>query len=174
MGSQTSAVVTPDVAAALDAIRRIVRALRLSASASERVLGVSGAQLFVLQQLAAAEGPSIAELAARTATDPSSVSVVVSRLVERGLAARSASKTDARRAEVMITPAGRALLRRAPEPIQGKLLAGLATLPEAELRAVAHGLTAVAASLGATEGAAPMFFEDETPKRKRQREKESG
>lgn len=171
MGSQTSVVVgaRPDVTAGLNAIRRIVRALRLSASASERVLGVSGAQLFVLQQLSMADGPSIAELAERTATDPSSVSVVIGRLVERGLAARRVSKVDARRAEVVITAAGRALLRKAPEPIQARLLEGLASLPSAQLRALVEGLEAVVNAMGVEENAAAMFFEEEAPKRKRQR-----
>src|SRR6185503_8449790 len=116
MGSHVSPPPAPvrreEVAAALNAIRRIVRALRLAGSAAERSLGVSGAQLFVLQQLAEGKAPSIADIAAQTATDPSSVSVVVSRLVERGLAARRVSRADARRAEVVITPSGRALLRR--------------------------------------------------------------
>ncbi len=91
-----------EIHAAMNAIRRIVRVLRLSSRAAEKALGVSGAQLFVLQQLAdgaASAAPSIAQLADMTATDPSSVSVVVSRLVARGLAARRSSRADARRAE---------------------------------------------------------------------------
>ena len=159
---------------ALNAIRRIVRALRLASTAAERTLGVSGAQLFVLQQLAGgaadkARGLSIAELAARTATDPSSVSVVVSRLVERKLVARRVSKVDARRAEVVITAAGMRLLKKAPEPIQAKLIEGLAALPPARLRAVVAGLEAVVASMGALEGEATMFFEEETQGRRRRR-----
>src|ERR671938_1731164 len=68
----------------LDAIRRLVRGLRLAARASEREAGLSAAQLFVLQQLAESPAESINELAARTLTHQSSVSVVVRRLVERG------------------------------------------------------------------------------------------
>ena len=44
--------VDAEVHAAMNGIRRIVRALRLSSRAAEKALGVSGAQLFVLQQLA--------------------------------------------------------------------------------------------------------------------------
>jgi DNA-binding MarR family transcriptional regulator len=159
---------------ALNAIRRIVRALRLASTASERTIGVSGAQLFVLQQLAGGApdkvGLSIAELAARTATDPSSVSVVVSRLVERRLVARRVSKVDARRAEVVITAAGLRLLKKAPaEPIQARLIEGLAALPPARLRAVVAGLEAVVASMGALEGEAMMFFEEETQGRRRRK-----
>jgi hypothetical protein len=41
----------PLLAEALDAIRRIIRVLRLSSSQTQREFGVTGAQLFVLQQL---------------------------------------------------------------------------------------------------------------------------
>jgi len=159
-----------EVHAAMNAIRRIVRALRLSSRAAEKALGVSGAQLFVLQQLAEGAArsdaaPSIAQLADLTATDPSSVSVVVSRLVARGLAARRSSKADARRAEVVITPAGRALLREAPTPVQHRMVDGVAGLPAARRREMIAGLEAIVASLGVEDQAASMFFEDdgETP-----------
>jgi DNA-binding MarR family transcriptional regulator len=158
--------VDAEVHAAMNGIRRIVRALRLSSRAAEKALGVSGAQLFVLQQLAevaarADAAPSIAQLADLTATDPSSVSVVVSRLVTRGLAARRSSKADARRAEVVITPAGRALLRRAPSPVQARMLDGLCKLQPGRRRELIAGLEAIVAALGVADQAASMFFEEE-------------
>lgn len=156
----------------MDALRRVVRVLRVSSTSVEKAHGVSGAQLFVLAELAAFGTFSIAELAARTATDPSSVSVVVARLVERGFVVRRISPDDARRAEVEITPAGRALLRKAPPPIQAKLFATLADLPEAELSALASGLGRVVAAIGAGEGAAPMFFEDEPARARRTKERD--
>jgi DNA-binding MarR family transcriptional regulator len=158
--------VEQEIHEAMNAIRRIVRALRLSSRAAEKALGVSGAQLFVLQQLAdgasrSDAAPSIARLADLTATDPSSVSVVVSRLVARGLAARRSSRADARRAEVHITPAGRALLDRAPSPVQHRMLAGLSRLPPSRRREMIAGLEAIVAELGMEDQEAPMFFEEE-------------
>jgi DNA-binding MarR family transcriptional regulator len=154
-----------DVTASLNAIRRIVRVLRLSSSATEKAHGVSLAQLFVLHELADGGPYSIAELAGQTATDPSSVSVVVARLVDRGLAERAASTVDARRAEIAITAAGRALLRKAPVPAQQRLIAGIAGLPKAERTALAASLTAVVAAMGMSDESAPMFFEKDEPVR---------
>jgi DNA-binding MarR family transcriptional regulator len=94
---------------------------------------------------------------------------VVARLVERGLAERHASAEDARRAEVAITSAGRALLRKAPVPAQERLIASIAGLPDAERRALAASLTAVVAAMGADDGEATMFFEDETGRRTRRK-----
>ncbi len=155
-----------EIHAAMNAFRRIVRALRLSSRAAEKALGVSGAQLFVLQQLADSAArpggaPSIAQLADLTATDPSSVSVVVSRLVASGLAARGSSKLDGRRAEVAITPAGRALLRRAPSPVQTRMIEGLASLPSARRRELVAGLETIVAAVGVELQGAPMLFEED-------------
>jgi DNA-binding MarR family transcriptional regulator len=152
-----------DVTASLDAIRRIVRVLRLSSSATEKAHGVSLAQLFVLHELANGGPYSIADLSGRTATDPSSVSVVVARLVERGLAARSASAADARRAEIAITAAGRALLRKAPVPAQQRLISSIAALPKAERQSLAATLTTVVAAMGMGDETATMFFEKDEP-----------
>src|SRR4029079_19302546 len=98
-----------EVRMALDSLRRIVRALRLSASEAEKTRGISVAQLFVLQQLADGSR-SIGQLAAETLTDPSSVSVVARRLVDRGLASRKTARDDARRVDLTLTAAGKRLL----------------------------------------------------------------
>ena len=145
----------------LVALRRIVRALRLSAGEAEREGGISGAQLFLLQRLAERPARSIAELAERTLTDPSSVSVVVSRLALKGLVARAQSTADARKSELKLTARGRALLRKAPRPAQARLIEALGALPGMERRNLAHALSRLAEAMGAGEQPAALFFEDE-------------
>src|SRR5882762_8351764 len=76
---------TADTRALLDSVRRIARTLHESSRAAEKQVGVTGAQLFVLQKLAESPAASLSDLAARTHTHESSVSTVVSRLVARGL-----------------------------------------------------------------------------------------
>ncbi|MBZ0231666.1 MAG: MarR family transcriptional regulator [Deltaproteobacteria bacterium] len=148
----------------MDAIRRIVRVLRETSRAAEQRFGVSGAQLFVLHQLHARGAQTIGELADATATHQSSVSVVVQRLVDAGLVRRSTSVRDRRRREVTLTGRGTKLLERAPGVAQEGLLAGLASLPPAELRRLARALTALVAAMGADEEPATMFFEDAAAK----------
>jgi DNA-binding MarR family transcriptional regulator len=139
---------TSDLTSVLDSIRAIVRLLRLSGRSAEQSLGVSGAQLFVLQKLAEVPVQSLSELAARTHTDPSSVSVVVSRLVARGLVTRSASSSDARRVDISLSASGRALARRAPRGAQAELIAAAAQLPAKQLRSLARDLGALVAQMG--------------------------
>lgn len=157
-----------EVRASLDAIRRIVRMLRLSARASEERLGLSGARLFVLQQLSEAGPCSINELAEQTFTHQSSVSVAVSGLIEAGLVSRRPSPLDGRRAEVSLTAEGQALLRTAPPMAQAQLIAGLRRLEPSRRTALAQGLEALVRELGLEAQAAPLFFEDEAPARRRQ------
>src|SRR5438034_9222473 len=78
----------------MNAVRSIVRALRINTRAIESKMGISLAQLFVLQQLADRPASSLNDLAERTATHQSSVSVVVRRLVEREYVTRTTSPAD--------------------------------------------------------------------------------
>jgi len=167
MGSQAIAseqkVARRDAALVMDAIRRLVRFLRLASRAAEAHTGVSGAQLFVVQSLA--EGPvsSMADLAARTLTDPSSVSTVVARLVDRGLVARHPSREDRRRVEIALTAKGRAVVERAPELAQHRILAAIAKMPAARRRSLARTFEELVREIGAETIEPKMFFEDEPP-----------
>jgi DNA-binding MarR family transcriptional regulator len=151
-----------DVRVALDAFRRIVQALRVG-RAGEEGGGLGGAQLFALQQIAEHPDASINDVAALTCTHQSSVSVVIQRLVQRRLVAKVASSHDRRRQRLAVTAKGWRLLRRAPVAVQEHLIAAIAALPEADRRALAKSLSAVA-RLVAPDSAAPhppMFFEDD-------------
>jgi len=158
------------VIAALDGLRVIVRALRASAYSAERGLGVSGAQLFVLRELESEPGASLAQLAAKTMTDPSSVSVVVARLVETGLVLRKRDPTDARRAQLTLAPRGRTLLKKAFESVQRRLIGSLQAMPKKKVRRLAEMLAEVAAALGVDRAEIPqMFFEEEAVRSGRRR-----
>jgi len=142
---------SPDVeasaAALVDAVRAVVHALRGSSRSAEQQLGVHGAELLVLRKLVDTPCASLAELAARTQTDPSTASVVVRGLVERGLLTRSVAPDDRRRTPIAITAAGQQLLRRAPEPAHARVARAAAPLAAAELHALARQLDVIAGRL---------------------------
>ena len=152
---------TRDVTVVMDSLRAVVRALRISTRAIEKEIGISGAQLFVLQQLAEAPARSVNELAERTSTHQSSVSTVVSRLVERGLARRAPSAEDGRRMEISISDQGRTLQQAAPRTVQMTMQEVLRRMDPAQVRALAEGLEALVREGGFAEQPVPMFFEDE-------------
>lgn len=149
-----------EVREVLDSIRRIVRLLRLSSREAERKVGLSGAQLFVLQKLAEARVLSVNELADRTHTHQSSVSVVVQSLVEKKLVTRSKAAADGRRLELALTPAAKTLLRKAPGAAQDRLIEALEKLPGAARSQLAKSLSRLVEEAGLGDDEAPMIFED--------------
>jgi DNA-binding MarR family transcriptional regulator len=152
----------------MDAVRHFVRALSASARAVERSTGISGAQLFILRQLAESGAPlSVNELAERTFTHQSTVSGVLASLVRRRLVTRTPAPDDARRMEVALTARGRTLVREAPATAQTQIVRGLAAVPAAERTRLADTLEAWLAAAGLGGETAPLFFERErAPKRR--------
>jgi DNA-binding MarR family transcriptional regulator len=155
-----------EVTAVADGLRRIVRALHRSHRLAEQKFELSAAQLLVLQRLAEVETLSVNELAKRTFTHQSTVSVVVTRLVGRGLVRRTRADDDARRAELVLTAAGRVLLQRAMSSALAQLIDALDAMPTSRLRLIGGCLDGVVDALGVGAEPPGMFFEesDGTPR----------
>jgi DNA-binding MarR family transcriptional regulator len=116
----------------LNAVRSIMRALRVNSREIEGKIGMSLAQVFVLEELAKSPADSLGEIAARTATHQSSVSMVLKRLVAGGFVSRTAHPHDQRRLQFSITPSGSQMLLRTPKTIQARLIAALGTIAPAD------------------------------------------
>jgi MarR family transcriptional regulator, lower aerobic nicotinate degradation pathway regulator len=143
----------------LDCIRRIVQLLRESSRQAE-THGLSGAQLFVLRTLAESPGLSLNELAERTRTHQSSVSVVVTRLVEHGLVERGRAADDARRMQLKLSPDGVNRIRTAPRTAQERLVAAVDALPQSARARLASVLDALVRELDLSNAHPEMFFHD--------------
>lgn len=152
---------SPDVIRSMDAVRAIVRALRLNTREIELKIGISLAQLFVLQQVAERPAESLNDLAERTATHQSSVSVVVRRLVDRGFVSRRSSTVDKRRVQIAATPAGVALLKGAPRTIQTRLINAMERLSTQEQQTLADLLERWLAAANISLTTPPMMGEEE-------------
>ena len=162
-----------DVRVVLDCIRQIVRLLRVSSREAERELGLTGAQLFVLQKLSEAKVLSVNELAERTHTHQSSVSVVAQALVDRGLISRNRASDDARRLELTLTPAARQMVKKAPGAAQDRLIEAIEKMPAALRKQLAKGLERLVEESGIDDEVAPMMFEDGEKPTKASRSKKS-
>ena len=123
-----------DIGAVLRALSGLVRALHASHRSAEQRWNVSAAQLLVLDKLADAPAHSVNDLAERTLTHQSTVSVVVKRLVRRGLVRRQRSAADGRRTELALTTAGRSLRERATMETTVSIVDALDTLPRPRLQ----------------------------------------
>ena len=160
------------VAQLMDSFRRIVQSLRSSHRAAE-YHNLTGAQLFVLHALHDAARPlSVGELATRTRTDPSTVSVVVGRLVRKGLVQSVRSSKDSRRAELSLTKRGEALQKKAPATVaQERLLTALEELNERDAVLLERILLEIVDIMGESDARPSMMFDTdpglESPRKRR-------
>lgn len=111
-----------DAKAILNRLRQLVRALRMSDRKAQTRYGLGAAQMFILHVLAQHDGISLNELADHTATDQSSASIAVGRLVEDGHVKRLPSNEDRRQVRLSLTAKGRALVRRAPSAAHERIV----------------------------------------------------
>ena len=148
----------------LDSIRRLVRLLRLTDRAIQSERGLSGAQLFVLHELSKSSSLSLSDLAERTLTDQSSVSVVVTRLVEAGYVTRDRDKRDGRRLVLNLTKTGKAVIEKSPPAAQERIIEAIEKIHPSERRRFADTFIRIIEEMGEDRGPAPMMFADPDPK----------
>ncbi len=164
--NQSQPVEVSEAQAIFDSIRRIVQALRHFSKCSEKELGVSSAQLFVLQKISESQSPlSINDLAEATLTHQSSVSVVVSKLVHRKLVERVQSKVDSRAVELKLSKQGLALLEKTPPSIQERLVDAIVRMDNEGRQSLVQGLHTLIQNAGLEKEEASLFFEDREAKK---------
>lgn len=153
----------------LNSFRCLVKSLRVADRAGLKEHGLGASQLYVLHELKREAPLSINELAERTATDQSTVSVVVAKLIDKGFVTRERSEEDGRRLDLDLTSKGRLLLKRLPPPIQRSIIDGVQRLPRERAKALAEALSEICAVLGVATTNPPMLMEDEAAPRPRRR-----
>lgn len=156
-----------DAQRVLNAFRNLVKSLRVADRAGVKKYGLGSGQIFVLHELSRRSPLSVNDLAELTATDQSTVSVVVGKLVRKGLVASTRAGDDARRAALALTPKGRQITKKLPPPVQHLLMSGVRRLSSARAADFAQMLEDIVAALGATEEFPPLFFQEAAAKRSR-------
>lgn len=166
-----------DAHSVLNSFRSLVKSLRLADRAGLKEYGLGASQLYVLHELKRDSPLSVNDLAARMATDQSTVSVVVSKLIDKGFVARERSESDARRLDLTLTAKGHLAVKNLPPPIQHKIIDGVQRLPRARAKALAEALREICEVLGIADEHPPMLLADEpktAPKRKAASRKSTG
>lgn len=144
---------------AMNALRRLVSALRTSGATGSREKGMSVAQLFALRIIARQPRLSMRELADHTLTTPSAVSEVVSRLVVRGLVRREPDPLDQRRVLVSVTAQGELLSDGLEETIPERLVGALESMAPSARRSLATSLEQWVRQAGLDDVVPAMFGE---------------
>ncbi len=127
---------------ALAAWARLEKALEALERDMVARFGVTVRQLRLLREISAREPVTLAELRGALGVHPATLGQLADRIARRGLVAVSPDPRDRRRRVVQLTPAGRRLLRRAPQAGPDRL-AGLDDDPRRLRRAAAAFADAV-------------------------------
>ncbi len=139
-------------------LRRIVKALELFSKEVDSQFGLTAPQLWALWELGK-EGPlALKDLSARLHVHPSTMVGVVDRLEAKGLATRKTDPADRRRVKLSLTPAGRALRKKAPHPAQGRLRSALEEMPERQIQELHKSLSVLVKAMEAENVETTFFF----------------
>ena len=134
----------------LAALRRILRASESSARALARETGLTTAQLVVLQIVDDAGETTPKGIAERAGTSQATITALVEKLHRRGFVERRRGESDRRQLWLTLTPAGRAALDEAPNPLHARFSEGFRRLPDWEQAMIVAALERVASLIGAT------------------------
>jgi MarR family transcriptional regulator, organic hydroperoxide resistance regulator len=120
----------------------------------EETCGVSGSQLWLLQEIEKSPGIGVSELAKRLSIHLSTCSLLVEKLKTKKLVLKTRDEVDQRRVGLKVTAAGVAALSKAPGPAEGVLPMALQELPEAELKKLHAGMEKLIGNLQLTDESA--------------------
>jgi MarR family transcriptional regulator, organic hydroperoxide resistance regulator len=113
----------------------------------EEACGVSGSQVWLMQEISRTPGIGISELARRLSIHQTTCSQLVEKLVSRGHVRKARSSEDQRRVGLTLSKRATKALKSAPGPAEGVLPEALAELPDAALASLSRQLRKVIAEL---------------------------
>ena len=160
-GSSAKAAKQQKVVSVLRDFRVIFGSVRQHFREVERRCGVSGSQLWILQEIKRAPAIGVSDLADLLAIHQSTCSQLVEKLVRSRHVIKSRSRDDQRRVGLQLTAKGKSTLQCAPGPTQGLLPEAISELSAANLESLHRSLRLLISKLDIdVEGAADQPLAD--------------
>jgi DNA-binding MarR family transcriptional regulator len=137
-----------DLEESIELLHRIFQSVDLFSRKTLRDFGVTGPQIWALKTIEGARMLSMGDLAHGMHLHMSTVTGIIDRLEAAGLVTRERSSSDARVMELRLTPKGKGILAKSPEPPRSKVARRLQRLSPAEIRKVRTSLLLIAEAMG--------------------------
>lgn len=155
--------VTRDVAISeiMQSLRRIFKAIQNYSHEVSNKFGTTGPQLWALKTVSQNGNLSLGELSKKMYLHPSTITGVVDRLEKKGYVLRDRGQEDRRVVNVQLTPKGKRLVRRVPNPIQGKMIYGLRKLKRGELNSLYDSIRKLVEIMEVQNVKVTFFFDQE-------------
>lgn len=123
--------------------RVVIRAAQRHSAWIEKQCGVSGAQLWVMQELHEHSGQRVGDIARKLAIHQTTASNLLDSLEKRGYVVKTRDKEDQRVVKLALSDQGAELLLSAPTPARGLLPEALQKLDAQSLASLNDGLKAL-------------------------------
>lgn len=140
-----------DVRTVLAAVRRILHAADLRSKRLARETGLTAPQLAILQAIADLGEVTTGRISADASLSQATVTVILDRLVERGLVERYRSPEDRRIVHSRLTPAGASALAAAEPAVSARLVHEFERLPSEKQAELVASLEWMVGALGVAE-----------------------
>jgi DNA-binding MarR family transcriptional regulator len=145
----------------MQSLRRIFKAIQDYSQEVSNSFGITGPQLWALKIVSLHAGLALGDLSRKMYLHPSTVTGVIDRLESKGYVVRDRDSADRRVVKVSLTRKGQALVAKAPNPIQGKMIYGLMKLSEDELSIIYESVKRLAEIAEAENVKVTFFFDQE-------------
>jgi DNA-binding MarR family transcriptional regulator len=128
---------------ALKKLRIIIRAAQRHSAWIEKQCGVSGAQLWLMQELYEVPELRVGEIASKLAIHQTTASNLLDALVKKGYVVKQRDTIDQRVVKIALTEQGRDVIIAAPKPARGLMPEALRKLDKEKLKELNAGLQAL-------------------------------
>jgi DNA-binding MarR family transcriptional regulator len=151
----------PAITEIMQSLRRIFKKIQDYSHEVFNKFGITGPQLWTLKTIYQSDGLPMGELSERMYLHPSTISGVVDRLEKKGYVLRDRGERDRRVVNVRLTPRGKSLARKAPNPVQGKMIYGLKRLKWEDLDRILSSVQTLVQIMEAQKVKVTFFFDEE-------------
>jgi MarR family transcriptional regulator, organic hydroperoxide resistance regulator len=145
----------------IQSLRRIFKSIQDYSQEVTQEFGITGPQLWALKTISADGSLSLGELSNKMYLHPSTVTGVVDRLEKKGYVVRDRGQEDRRVIEVKLTPKGKEVVKKSPNPVQGKMIYGLRKMKPGELKKIHDSVEKLVEIVEAKDVKVTFFFDQE-------------
>ncbi|GAA6204451.1 MULTISPECIES: MarR family transcriptional regulator [Thalassotalea] len=135
----------------LISIRKVIRAIDLHSKQLNKLSGLTGPQLLIMQEIARVKGVTASQIAKQINLSAATVTNILDRLENRGLIERVRSSEDKRRVSLFLTDDGRNSLIDAPQPLQEHFIQKFCSLENWEQSLLLSSMQRIASMMDASE-----------------------
>ena len=150
-----------EISETVQSLRRIVKTIQDYSQQVSSEFGITGPQLWALKTISDHGTIPLGQLSRQMLLHPSTVTGVVDRLENKGYVTRGRDATDRRIVTVSLTAAGKDLVKKAPSPVQGKLIYGLKKMKREELHLIHESVRRLTEIVEAENVRVTFFFDKE-------------